>query len=170
MQNFEDCELGQTEDEFSIELREENRCAVTRMAEQGQSSIDIVSRELDPDLFDTKDFIDAVKTMVLNNHRSRIRILVFNPKRIVSRRHRLLDLARTLTSNIDIRVPSYEHMNFSEMMFITDATGYLHRLYPGRYEASVNFNDKRVSGNFRKQFNEMWEKAVQDTNLRKLAI
>ena len=170
MQTFEDCELGVTEDEFSIELREENQLAVARMAQQCQSSIEIVSRDLDPDLFDTNEFIEAVKLMVSNNHRSSIRILVFNPKRVVSRRHRLLDLARTLTSNIDIRVPSYEHMSFSEMIFIADTTGYLHRNYPGRFEATINFNDKRTASNFRKTFNEMWDKASQDTNLRKLAI
>jgi len=170
MQTFEDCDLGVTEDEFSVDLREENRLAVTRMAQQCKTSIEIISRELDPDLFDTTEFIEAVKIMISNNHRSLVRILVFNPKRLVSRRHRLLDLARTLTSNIDIRVPSYEHMNFNAMIFISDATGYLHRNYPGRFEASVNFNDKRTSRNFRKEFNEMWDKASQDSNLRKLAI
>ena len=170
MQTFDDCELGETDKTINLELREENRLAVTRIAQQGYSSIEIISRELDPDLFDNSEFIDAVKTMILNNRRAQLRILVFNPKKIVSKGHRLLDLAGTMTSNIEIRVPSYEHKDFNEMVFITDSTAYLHRIYPGRFEATVNFNDKRMSRHYQKQFNEMWEKASQDSNLRRMAI
>ena len=63
MHILDDYELGRTEDTIKIDSREENQNAVLKMAQQCQRSIDIISRELDPDLFDTIEFIDAVKSM-----------------------------------------------------------------------------------------------------------
>lgn len=170
MYTFEEYELARTDDTFKIETRDENKHAVVKMAQQSRKSIEIISRDLDPDLFDTIEFIDAVKTMVLGNRRSSVRILVFDPKKIVTRGHRLLELTRTLTTNTDIRVPSFEHKDFNEMLFITDTTGYVHRLNPERFDATVNFNDKRVSRHLMLKFNDMWSKATQDINLRTLTL
>ena len=170
MHILDDFELGRTDDIIKIDSREDNQIAVFKMAQQCKRNIDILSRELDPDLFDTIEFIDAVKSMVLNNRMAKIRVLVAEPKKIVSRGHRLIDLYRSLPTYLDIRLPSKEHQDFSEMLFIADTTGYLHRLHPERFEATLNFNDKRVAKHLRQEFNEMWSKAAQDTNLRQLTI
>ena len=170
MQTFEKYELGHTDETVDIGTRDENRIAVVKMAQQCQRTIEIISRELDPDLFDNSEFLDAVKAMVLKNRRSSVRILVFAPKTIVSRRHRLIDLSRTLPTYMEIRVPAKEYQEFNEMVFVADSTGYLHRLYTERFEAKVNFNDKRVARYLVKEFDEMWERANQDINLRQLSI
>jgi len=170
MHLLDEYELGRTDDVIKLESRDDNQIAIIKMAEQCKRTIDILSRELDPDLFDTVEFVDAIKKLVLNNRRAKVRILVAEPKKIVSRGHRLVDLARTLPSYLDIKVPSKEHLDFSEMLFIADTTGYLHRLHPERFEATVNFNDKRVSKHLRLEFNDLWSKAAQDTNLRQLTI
>ncbi|MBF8269153.1 MAG: uncharacterized protein HW386_862 [Gammaproteobacteria bacterium] len=170
MQTFENNQLGQTDDTIDIASRDENRLAVVKMTQQCQRTIEIISRQLDPDLFDTSEFLDAVKAMVLKNRRASVRILVFEPKTIVSRRHRLIDLVRTLPTYMQIRVPPPEYKDFSEMVFVADTTGYLHRLYTERFEGKTNFSDKRVAKYLVKEFNEMWDKATQDTNLRQLSI
>jgi len=170
MQTFENNQLGQTDDTIDIDTREENRIAVVKMAQQCQRTIEIISRQLDPDLFDNSEFLDAVKAMVLKHRRASVRILVFEPKTIVSRRHRLIDLIRTLPTYMEIRVPSREYQDFSEMVFVADTTGYLHRLYSDRFEGNVNFNDQRVARYLVKEFNEMWSRATQDSNLRQLSI
>lgn len=170
MQSFENYELGRTDETVKIKLREENQLAVVRMAEQCKRSMDILSGDLDPDLFDKMEFLDAAKKMILANRRTKIRILVLDTKKIVTRGHRLINLARTLSSFIDIRVPGEEHMDFNEMLFVADTTGYIHRLYSERFDATVNFNDKRVSKHLIQQFDEIWEKASQDTNLRQITL
>ena len=167
---FDDYELGRTDEIIQIDSREDNCIAVQKMAKQSQRTIDILSRELDPDLFDSIEFVDALKSMVLANRNAKIRILVAEPKKIVSRGHRLVDLYRTLPTYLDIRVPSKEHQDFNEMLFIADTTGYLHRLHPERFDATLNFNDKRVAKHLRQEYDEMWGKATQDTNLRQLTI
>lgn len=170
MHILDDHELGRTDDVIKIDSREDNQIAIFKMAQQCNRTIDILSRELDPDLFDTIEFTDAVKSMVLNNRKAKVRVLVAEPKKIVSRGHRLIDLYRALPTYLDIRVPSKEHRDFNEMLFIADTTGYLHRLHPERFEATLNFNDKRVSKHLTMEFDEMWSKSAQDTNLRQLTI
>ena len=167
---FDDYELGRTDEIIKIDSREDNCIAVLKMALQCRRTIDILSRELDPDLFDTIEFIDAVKSMVLANRKAKVRILVAEPKKIVSRGHRLVDLMRALPSYLDIRVPDKQHQDFNEMLFIADTTGYLHRLHSERFDATLNFNDKRVAKHLRQDYNEFWGKASQDTNLRQLAL
>jgi len=155
---------------IDIGTREENGIAVVKMAQQCRRAIEIISRNLDPPLFDDSDFLDAAKGMALKNRGLSVRLLVFEPKKIVSRRHRLVDLARSLPTFIEMRVPPVEYKDFNEMVFIADSTGYLHRLYAERYEAKVNFNDKRVARYLVKEFDEMWDKSAQDINLRQLSI
>ena len=170
MHTFDHHELGRTDETVKLELREESQAAITRMAQQCSRSIDIISRDLDPDLFDTAEFLDAVRAMILNNRRARVRLLVMDPKKIVSKGHRMVELARTLSSFIEFRVPSAEHRDFNEMLMVADNTGYLHRLNPDRFEATVNFNDKLVSKHLMLEFDEMWSKSTTDSNLRKLTI
>ena len=170
MQTFDKYELGRTDETVDITTREENRIAVVKMAQSCQRTIEIISRELDPALFDDGEFLDAVKAMVLKNRRAVVRMLVFEPKQIASRRHRLLDLARAMPTFLEMRVPPQVYQDFDETVFIADSTGYLHRLYTNRYEAKVNFNDKRVARYMVKEFDEMWDKSVQDINLRQLSI
>lgn len=170
MLNFDNFELGRTDDTVTIDSREENQNAILSMAQQSKWTIEIISRDLDPDLFDRVEFVDTLKKMVLNNRQATVHMLVFEPKKIVNRGHRLVDLARSLPSFIDIRVPAKEHQDFNEMLFIADATGYLHRLHSERFDATINFNDKRVARHLRLEFDEMWGKATQDSNLRQLSI
>ena len=170
MHIFDNYELGRTEDVIKIDSREDNCNAVLKMAQQSRHTIDILSRELDPDLFDTIEFTSAIKSMVLANRKAKVRVLVAEPKKIVSRGHRLVDLYRALPTYLDIRVPSKEHQDFSEMLFIADTTGYLHRLHFERFDATFNFNDKRVARHLQQEYDEIWSKASQDTNLRQLTI
>ena len=167
---FEDYELGRSDESVQIESRDENQDAVTCMAQQSRHSVEIISRDLDPAIYDSEDFVDAVKKMILDNRRAKVRIMVFESRTIASQGHRLVTLAENLNSFIDIRNPGVEHKDYKESLFIADSVAYVHRLNGGRFEASLNFCNKRQSKMLLDQFDEMWEKATPDTNLRKIHI
>jgi len=170
MINFENYQLGKTDESIQIDTVEDNRLAVTHIAQQSSRTIDIISREFDPPIFDTPDFIDAVKKMVLGSRQSKVRVIVFEPKTIVQRGHRFIDLATHISSYIEIRIPSYIHKDFNETLFIADSTAYVHRLHNDRYEASLNYNDKRVSKILSKEFNDIWSRATPDSNFRRVVM
>lgn len=170
MYTFDNYELGRTDEGVIIESREENCFATLRMIQRCRNSVEIISRELDSQIYDTQEFIDGIRHIVLENYHARIRIIVMDSKVIIKQSHRLVNLAMELSTFIEIRKPGPEYNGFNEAVFIADGCGYIHRLKSDRYEASVNFNDRRATRPLLDHFNEMWSKSLSDMNLRKLHI
>ncbi|MBI2993644.1 MAG: hypothetical protein HYY48_05645 [Gammaproteobacteria bacterium] len=170
MLKFEGYRLGENDELVEIDAAEQHRAAATMMAQQCRHSIDIVSRDLDPSIYDTPEFVDATRRLVLTGQRPRVRIIVFNPSLIAHRGHRLVDAASQLTTFYDLRKAGDEHKHFNGSLFIADTTGYIHRLSAERFEGKLNFSDKRQARLFEDEFEEMWAKASPDINLRRLSL
>ena len=170
MHMFENHELGRTDELIRIETSKENRHAIEIMAQQCHRSIEIISRSLDPKIYDTVKFLDFVKKMILDNRRAKVRLLVFEPKTIVQKGHRLMNLAMTLSSFIEFRIPGEDFKDFNESLFLADTTGYIHRPNEDRFEGTLNFYDKLTSKHLLEKFEQIWEKSSPDPNLRKLNI
>ncbi|TAJ96000.1 MAG: hypothetical protein EPO31_00860 [Gammaproteobacteria bacterium] len=170
MTSFDDFVLGRTEDTIPIETREENRLATVQMARQARRALNIVSRDLNPEVYDTPEFTEAVKDLILRNHRSRIRIMSFDTNSIVSRGHRLVTLAMDLSSFIECRIPASEYNHFNQELFIADHTGYLQRLNCERYDGKLSFNDRRAVRHLLGDFDEMWDRAAPNPNFRRLVL
>lgn len=170
MLTFDQYTLGETDTELSLETREDNRLATLTMARQCRRGINIVNRDLDPAVYDDADVIEAIRQMVLEYRRSRVRIIVFEPRQIVQRGHQLLRLSQDLTSFIEIRRGGRQHEQYSEAMFIADDCGFIHRQIHSRYEASACFNSRRRCQALLNDFEIMWTAAVPDSNLRRIRI
>lgn len=166
-QDFEHLGLKKYDERVEIDTSEACRLAVLSMARQAVRSLEIVSRRLDPAVYDDADFVDAVAQLCLGSPRVRVRVLVREPAPIVKRGHRLLALAQRLSTFIDIRVPSREHADYNSAFFLADGAGVVYRTLADRYEAKVSFNDPRGAQELGKLFEEMWQTASPDPNLRR---
>lgn len=162
--------LNETDETIIVESSEDNAAAALLMARQTTRTIEILSRTLDPVIFGTPDFVEAVKQVVLKSRYTRVRILVHEPKLILKHGHRLLDLAFNLPSFFDLRVPGREHADYNESYAIFDTAGYIHRLNGERYEGKLNFNDKRTARLLLHQYDEIWEKSRPDPNLKRALL
>ena len=170
MYDIEEHRLGETDKLLQLETRADNILFINHMTKQCRGSLNIVSRKLDPSLFDTIDFYDAVKYLALRHRKARIQIIVFEPEAIVKRGHRLLELSGKLSSFIELRKAHYSFNDYNECLILADATGYIHRKNGERYEGTLNFKDRRHSENLLVQFTDMWELAISDPNLRKMVL
>ncbi len=170
MYTFDNYQLGIDDDEVLISTSEEHHLSATMMAQQCKRDISIISRELDPKVYNVPEFVDAVKNMLLTRRRARVRIIVFESQLIASRGHLLLELAGHLPSYIEFRKPGKEYMGFNESLFVTDNTGYIYRSNAERFDGSLNFSDKRRSKILMDVFEEMWGRSSSDPNLRKLSL
>ena len=170
MHDIEDYRLGETDRLLTLEKRAENILVTNHMAKQCRRSLNIISRELDPLVFDTEEFADAVKYLALRHRRAKIQIIVFEPDTIVKHGHRLLNLTDRLSSFIMIRKAHYSFNAYNECMMLADAVGYIHRENGERFEGTANFKDLRYSRILLKQFEEMWEMATPDPNFRKMLM
>lgn len=165
-----DLVLGESDETLDIDDRATLAAVCLSMVSQCTRRLTIVSRHLDPALYDNDAFVDAVKAVALGNRRAEIRLLVIDSRPLVSTGHRLLELANRLPSFITLRAPARQHRTFNEAILLADTCGYVHRQFSDRFEATASFNDKRVVAVLDDQIAEMWERGVPDTNFRRLHI
>lgn len=162
--------LGASDRLFETARAEELGRVLLELAQQARRTLDLVSRHLDPPLYDREDFVDAVKQLVLGSSRARVRLLVLDPAPVVTHGHRLVPLAQRLSSYVELRVPAPEHREFNEAWLVADKDGYAHRRFSDRYEASCNFHDPRLATHLTNRFDELWQRAQPDPNLRRLHL
>ena len=165
--DFERFLLKEDSESVDIDTSEACRIAAVSMARQAARSIEIVSRNLDPPMYDNAEFCDAVSQLVVGSRRARVRAVIRDTDRIVKGGHRLVPLAQRLASFIELRVPAKEYEEFNAAFLIVDGAGVIHRRLSDRFEATVNFNNPRMAGELARQFEEMWQTAAPDVNLRR---
>lgn len=167
---FKNYKLGEADQTFQIESKEENYQASVMMTEQSKRCIDIISRDMDPAVYDQKEFIEALRRLALRGQRVKIRILIFDVNGMIRRGHRIIELASQLSSFIELRKPANEFKDYNEGLLIADNIGYIQRKNYDRYEGKLNFYDKRQAKFFLQGFEDMWATAKPDPNLRRVTI
>ncbi|MBI1421849.1 MAG: hypothetical protein GC149_00195 [Gammaproteobacteria bacterium] len=162
--------LGEHSDDIAIDTSEDNQAAAIRLASQGGRSLDIFSRDLEPRIYDNADFVDAVRALAVKTRDMHVRILVVDPDFIIKHGHRLIELARRLTSHMEIRKVHEDYCNNPEAYLVVDNRGLLHRKLASRYEAVVNFNNPMTATEMHNQFTEMWDRSKQYMDFKRLYI
>lgn len=162
--------LGETDQLFEVDLREDLRQLILTMSQQAKHRILIFSHTLDHDLFDTDELYEAIKTLAIASHRTHIHIIVQDAKPIVRQGHRLLNLARRITSHMKIKVTAREHRDILETFIIFDDRAYIIQNNPERFDADGNFYDPLKARQLSEQFDELWNRGIIDSSLRRLSL
>lgn len=162
--------LGETNELLTLESAAEHRAVALAMAQQAARTLHIFSRDLDPAVFDSAEFEEAVSALARHSQYSRIHILVQDSSRVVLHGHRLVNLAQRLSSKIEIRKPIAEYADINRAFFVADEAGYISRQLADRYEAVANFNDRLSARDLVGFFTEVWERSQQDSQLRRLHL
>lgn len=170
MPELNEYKLGVSDTLLELETCEENRQVALSMAQQGRRTIEIISRLLDPPIYNTTEFIEAIRQFVTGSRNPVLRIIVFDPDTIVRNGHRLVELAGSLSSFIEIRKVGHEYDQYGQSLMVVDGTAYLHRISTDRFEATACFNDRRQATYYQKEFDTMWETARTDPNLRRMSL
>lgn len=162
--------LGENRELIRLESRDDNRLAATRMVEQGQYSLRLYTPNLDPRIFDTNEFIEAVKKLALASTHSKVYILIKDPTAAVTRGHRIVELARKISSHIFIHRAAEEDQDRVDSFMIVDDVGVIRRPHADRYEGSVEFNNPGEARLLIKEFKDAWERSVPEAELRRLHL
>ena len=162
--------LGGETDALTLDSIELNREAVLRLARQARRSLHIVSRDLDPAIYDNAEFDSAVADLARSSRYAEVRILVRNTEPAVAHGHRLIETARRLSSHIEIRRLHPDHAHYNEAFLIADRRGVLHRPLADVYEATLEFNNPARAQDLYAQFMALWEHAEHEPNFRRLHI
>jgi hypothetical protein len=162
--------LGESKQKIQIETIEENRAAVIALAGQAKRSVHIFSHDLDPMVYDNSEFVDAIKKLAIGHSQAQVHIIIQDSRKVIEQGHRIVELARRISSSIHIRKTPAEMKSYAQAFLIADKTGLLYRTIGERYEGYVNFDDRFECKNLLDFFATTWEHSVPDPELRRLHI
>jgi hypothetical protein len=165
--DFERFVLKKDAQSVAIDSSEECRLAALSMVRQAARSIDIVSRQLDPQMYDNEDFCEAVSQLVVGSRRAQVRVLLRYTDPVIKHGHRLVTLSQRLSSFISLRIPAKEYDEYNAAFLIVDGAGVIYRTLSDTFNGTANFNDPRKAQELTRQFEEMWQTATLDANLRR---
>lgn len=163
-------QIGEQDKVIHLDSMEDNRIAAVALAQQCKNSLIIQSYDLDPIIYDTPDFVEAIRQVAINNPRSQVKILIEDASKVVSGGHRLIELMRQLTSSIQIQKINTDLKTLSDAFLICDETAILYRKQTHRYEGFVNFNDRGKCRQILADFKDSWEKSMPEREFRRLHI
>lgn len=167
---IQDQKLGRDGGDISLATQEDNREAALALAGESRYTLHIYTRDLDHPVYDTDSFVEAVSQLARRAPQTHVYILVQDSQRVVKNGHRLVDLARRLTSHIEIRKPHEDYKDYNEAFLVADERGVIHRELADRHEGSVNFNAPLKARHLVKYFMEVWERSEPDPELRRLYL
>jgi len=170
MTDFNESVLGESKQKILLETIEENRLAAIALATQANRSLHIFSYDLDPMIYDNSEFFEAVKQLAIGHSHAQIQIIIQDSRKVIEKGHRIIELARRLSSNIHIRKTPAEMKSYSQAFLIADKTGLLYRTIGDRFEGYVNFDDRFECKNMLDFFATTWEHSAPDPELRRLHI
>ena len=162
--------LGETSPDIILESKEDNYAAVLALTGQARRSIHLFSPDLDSEVFNKHEITEQLKNLAVKDRHTIIKILIHDSRKIVLNGHQFIELARLLSSSIEIRKIPVELRAHSETFLIVDETGLLYRTQSDRYEGLLKFDDRRQCRHLLDFFNKSWEHSTPDPELKRLYI
>lgn len=148
----------------------ENRDAAVAIARLARRELAVFTHDLEPQLYDDGEFLEAARQLALAGRGARIRILLKDSTRMRLRGNRLVGLARQLPSYVEIRKPHADYMDVHETFIIADERGLLYRKLADRWEGNANLDDPARARDKLKLFEEIWQRSHADPEARQLSV
>ena len=153
-------------------LHGERECidALVECLQEPVRTVQIYSQYLDHALFDQLEVVDALSSFARRGPPAQLQVLIHSSQLIISRGHRLLELARRMDSKIQIRRVPEELASDLHSSVVWDERGYW--LMPDfrEYEGLANIYDPVQAARLAERFDYLWHKSVEDAELRVLRL
>ncbi len=133
-------------------------------------NLQIYSQHLDHSIFDNLQIVEDLSRFIRRGPPITLQILLHSSQLVVSRGHRLLELARRIGSKIEIRSVSSELAHDEHTCALWDNRGYW--LLPDyrEYEGMANLYDPVRTHKLAERFTYLWSHSSSDPELRLLRL
>lgn len=142
--------------------------AVAELAESARQEVLILSTDLQSHLYDQASFLAAVRRLATSGGRASVRVLVKDVEPAIKNGHRLVELARRLTSFIEIRRLAVEDADVESCFLLVDRGAFLWQPTPTVRAAQLARQARRQGRDLAQQFQQYWDRSEADPNLRRL--
>lgn len=162
--------LGKTNQPLLLGSENEFRDVSCDLADQSVMSLKIWSPLLEHGLYDNPEFYAAVSRLARRNRHTEVQILIYDSHRMVKNGHAILELARRLSSSINIRIVHEDYRQINHEYLLADASGIVYRPDYEVFDGYTNYYDPTEVNRLRREFVRAWETGLYDPNLRQLKI
>lgn len=142
--------------------------AIAELAESARQEVLILSADLQAHLYDQAPFLAAVRRLATSGGRASIRVLVRDVDPAIKNGHRLVELARRLTSFIEIRRLAVQDVNLETCFMLVDRRAFLWQPTSAGRAARLARQARRQGRDLAQLFQEYWDRSESDPNLRRL--
>ena len=163
-------QLGQDRDAIAFDGATEARDIATAMIAQGTRQALLFSRDLEPLLYNNREFETGLLQLLRANPHSHCQVLVQNAEDLFNVDHRLLAINQQLSSYMQIRLVPDEARDVMENFIVVDNSGYLKRPNSGVYQGIASFNDPATVRELSHSFLHWWEQSSPLQGSRRLNI
>jgi len=165
-----DYQLGVDHEELILSSLDDNIAAVDALVGQARRKLQLLTRDLEPRLYDREPFYQALRQLAISNRNVEIQILVMDSDRVVKEGHRLINLGRRLSTFIQFRRVADDYQSTPSSFLIVDERGYLYRNLAIQYRGIADFNSPYRAQEYMRHFDEIWQHSSADPNLRQLHV
>jgi predicted GNAT family N-acyltransferase len=159
--------LGESREEIALHDAEQNRAVIRRMTEQARHSLYILSAELDPELYSSREYAEELGRFVRLHRRGEVRILIRDNRRIVKQTHFLLSTIRQYSSQIFVR--RLRARRSDRAIVLADESGVVFRERDDLYRGVAYFHNPMLAKELHEEFKRLWDFSEPDPDLRQLS-
>lgn len=160
---------GNTQEDQRLLTLDTLQQALCQCASNALRNIRICTPDLEADIYDHQPFADALLSFVRGNRHARIQILVQDSSHAIRYGHRLIRLAQTISSSMEIRKTSADEKFLDDSFLIADMSSFVYRS-PGLHTGVHNSNCKHRSQKLLDMFTPVWNIAEPDIETRRLNL
>jgi hypothetical protein len=146
---------------------EEIRAAVIEATANAQRALAILTPDLEPEIYDQDDFLDALKRFVLARGFARVRVLITQPSRTLKSGNEFVAMARRLNSYIEFRHLKPELGERNDAFFIADERSIIYRTSIESWDGMSDPCEPAVARYYLDTFDELWHACATDAELRR---
>lgn len=155
---------------ITLDSLNDAREMAVELVSAARREVHLYSPDLEPRLYDQPPFLHALRAFAIAGPRGRVSILTRDSGPAISRGHRLIELARRLTTCIEIRRTPDDMPERPDAFLVVDRRAVLHRPFWTRYEGTASADDPLQARLLVKEFEALWATATPDPDLRRLYL
>lgn len=141
-----------------------------KLIQQSRRSIAILSHNLDPLLYGTSEFVQAISDFVRTSRYAQVQILVKNTGSLVETGNKLAKLHQRLSSKVTLRKLIVEPQNTEMGFMLCDTSALLYKNDDASYKGFANFNAAAEVKRLRESFDYIWQYGEPEPELQQLHL
>ena len=165
-----DLQLGGQSQRLTLSSAVDHNLVATHMLSQATRSMYLICPELDRQIFDQDNFSKVLYDLARYSRNSDIRILLHDSTDAIRNGHSIVNLAKRLSSYIEVRLLDTDYKSFDEAFMVVDKRGIIYQGRSRYYDAIAEHHHPRLAQELEKTFSDMWNHSHVDPNFRQLHI